>query len=96
MRCVEPVVVVTHGHFSRILAARALGLAAENGRLFASLTASMSVIEDYHGERCIGRWNVDAALLDGMGNRSASRENVAPAEALREDRLWQSTPQISG
>lgn len=96
VRCAEPVVVVTHGHFSRILAARALGLAAENGRLFASLTASISVIEDYHGERCVGRWNVDAALLDGIGNRTASSENVAPAEALRKDRLWQSTRQISG
>lgn len=96
VRCAGPVVVVTHGHFSRILAARALGLAAENGRLFASVTASISVIEDFHGERCIGRWNVDAALLDGIGNRTASCGNVAPAQALREDRLWQSTRQISG
>ena len=96
VRCDEPVVVFTHGHFSRILAARALGLAADNGRLFASVTASISVIEDYHGERCIGRWNVDAALLDGIGNRTPSSDNVAPAEALREDRLWQSTRQISG
>jgi hypothetical protein len=37
------------------------------------------VIEDYHGERCIGRWNVDAALLDRIGNRTASSENVALA-----------------
>jgi probable phosphoglycerate mutase len=96
VRCAGPVVVVTHGHFSRILAARALGLGAENGRLFASLTASISVIEDYHGERCIGRWNVDAALIDGIGNLTAASENVPPAEALREDRLWQSTRQISG
>ncbi|MFI5783304.1 histidine phosphatase family protein [Nocardia sp. NPDC051570] len=79
----EPVVVVTHGHFSRILAARALGLAAETGRLFASLTASISVIGDYHGERCIERWNVDAALLDGSGNRTASGENVASTETPR-------------
>ncbi len=63
LNCTETVVVVTHGHFSRILAARSLGLPADNGRLFASITASISVIEDYHGERCIGRWNVDAALL---------------------------------
>ncbi len=96
VRCAQPVVVVTHGHFSRILAARALGLAPENGRLFASLTASISVIKDYHGERCIGRWNLDAALLDGIGNRTATSGNVAPAQALREDRLWQSTRQISG
>ena len=96
LRCAGPVVVVTHGHFSRILAARALGLAADNGRLFASVTASISVIADYHGERCIGRWNVDAALFEGSANRTAASENVAPAEAPREERLWQSTRQISG
>lgn len=61
----QPVVVVTHGHFSRILAARALGLAPEYGRLFASATAAVSLIEDHRGERCIGLWNADAALLDG-------------------------------
>jgi broad specificity phosphatase PhoE len=59
----QPVVVVTHGHFSRILAARALGLAPEYGRLFASATAAVSLIEDHHGERCIGLWNADTALL---------------------------------
>lgn len=76
---IVPVVVVTHGHFSRILAARALGLPAANGRLFASVTASISVIEDYHGERCIGRWNVNAALLDDSADRSPSGDNIAPA-----------------
>lgn len=60
----QPVVVVTHGHFSRILAARALGLAPECGRLFASATAAVSLIEDHHGERCIGLWNVQALLDD--------------------------------
>lgn len=59
----QPVVVVTHGHFSRILAARALGLAPGAGRLFASATASVSLIEDHHGERCVGLWNADPALL---------------------------------
>ncbi len=64
----QPVVVVTHGHFSRILAARALGLAAVDGRLFASAPASVSVIEDHHGERCIGLWNADPALLTRPGD----------------------------
>jgi broad specificity phosphatase PhoE len=59
----EPIVVVTHGHFSRILAARALGLAPEYGRFFASATAAVSLIEDHHGERCVGLWNAEAALL---------------------------------
>ena len=59
----EPLIVVTHGHFSRILAARALGLAPEHGRLFACDPASVSLIEDQHGERCLWLWNVDADLL---------------------------------
>jgi broad specificity phosphatase PhoE len=57
---------VTHGHFSRILAASALGLSADQGRLFASATASVSVIGDHHGERCIERWNVSADLENDL------------------------------
>ena len=56
-------------HFSRILAARALGLALEYGRLFASAPASVSLIEDHHGERCLGLWNTDAALLEHPADR---------------------------
>ncbi len=67
----RPVVVVTHGHFSRILAARALRLAPEYGRLFASATAAVSLIEDHHGERCVGLWNADAALLADATDRTA-------------------------
>jgi broad specificity phosphatase PhoE len=67
----QPVVVVTHGHFSRILAARALGLAPEYGRLFASATAAVSLIEDHHGERCIGLWNADTALLADTADPTA-------------------------
>jgi probable phosphoglycerate mutase len=59
-----PVVVVSHGHFSRILAARALRLTAGQGHLFASATASVSVIEDHHGKRCIGLWNASADLIN--------------------------------
>ncbi len=59
----EPIVIVTHGHFSRILAARALGLPPEQGRLFSSDTASISIVEDHHGERCIGLWNAHPSLL---------------------------------
>ncbi len=58
----QPVVVITHGHFSRILAARTLGLAPEYGRLFASLPASVSLIEDHDGERCVGLWNATVAV----------------------------------
>jgi hypothetical protein len=40
-----------------------LGLAPEHGELFASVPGSVSLIEDEHGERCLGLWNADAALL---------------------------------
>jgi probable phosphoglycerate mutase len=61
-----PVIVVSHGHFSRILAARALRLPAESGSLFASATGSVSMIEEYHGRPCIGVWNLCA---DQAGRR---------------------------
>ncbi|MET3808473.1 putative phosphoglycerate mutase [Nakamurella sp. UYEF19] len=59
----QPLVVVTHGHFSRILAARAIGLAPKYGRLFASTTASVSLVEDHDSERCLGLCNADSGLL---------------------------------
>jgi len=77
-------VIVRHGGTEWTLSGRYTGstdlpLTPNGRRQAASLTASISVIEDYHGERCIGRWNVDAALLDRIGNRTASSENVAVA-----------------
>lgn len=75
--CPAPLVVATHGHFSRILAARALGLAAEYGRLFASVPGSVSLIEDHHGERCIGLWNADTALVEHLGNPKVKRDEHA-------------------
>ena len=74
----QPVVVVTHGHFSRILAARALGLAPECGRLFASSTAAVSLIEDYRGEPCVGLWNVDAVLLADPTDPTANPGQARP------------------
>jgi broad specificity phosphatase PhoE len=74
----HPVVVVTHGHFSRILAARALGLAPEFGRLFASSTAAVSLIEDHHGERCVGLWNLEAALLADATDPTAHLGQTRP------------------
>ncbi|MEO9221102.1 MAG: histidine phosphatase family protein [Mycobacteriaceae bacterium] len=78
-----PVVVITHGHFSRILAARALGLAPEYGRLFASATAAVSLIEDHHGERCIGLWNADAQLLAGAADHTEHPGGPRPVPRLR-------------
>ena len=68
---ITPVVVFTHGHFSRIMAARALGLGAASGSLFASSVASVSTVNEHHGIRCIGLWNVSADRLDA---RSAAQE----------------------
>ncbi len=58
------VVVVTHGHFSRVLPVTALRLTARWGQLFASDTASTSVIGDYHGKRCIQLWNMTVDPAD--------------------------------
>ena len=74
-------VVVTHGHFSRILAGRALGLAPECGRLFASTTVTVSLIEDHDGEECLGFWNVDTALL-GDAVEQPTDPGGPPADAL--------------
>jgi probable phosphoglycerate mutase len=59
--CVEgaprPVIVVTHGHFSRILTAVGLGLAPSQGGLLASATASVSMLTEHLGTTCLGLWN---------------------------------------
>ena len=59
----DPVVVVTHGHFSRILTAVALGLDPARGGLFSSDTASVSVLDDRQGVRSVALWNVTGQAL---------------------------------
>ena len=77
---VEPVVVISHGHFSRVLAARALRRSAGTGCLFASATASVSVVKDYHEERCIGLWNASTDLIDDViGKGPTDRETTLDA-----------------
>ncbi|HVB02044.1 MAG TPA: histidine phosphatase family protein [Acidimicrobiales bacterium] len=61
---ITPVVVFTHGHFSRILTARALGLSGSSGSLFASSVASVSIVQEHHDIRCIGLWNASADLVE--------------------------------
>jgi len=51
------VALAGHGHFSRILAARYLGLPAEQARHFALGTASLSVLGHEHEWRCLLLWN---------------------------------------
>jgi broad specificity phosphatase PhoE len=57
-----PVVAVTHGHFSRILAARALRRPASDASMFAMSTGSVSVIKDSAEGRCLHLWNVTGAV----------------------------------
>lgn len=55
-----PVVAVTHGHFSPILASRALRRPPEDGSIFASSTASVSIIKSQHDRRSLYLWNMTA------------------------------------
>lgn len=57
-----PVVVFTHGHFSRILAARALRRPPEEGSMFASSPASVSVVKDQHARPRLTLWNLTTKL----------------------------------
>jgi broad specificity phosphatase PhoE len=51
------VLVFGHGHFSRILGARALGLPPSEGRLLILGPGSISAIGQEHGARAIKHWN---------------------------------------
>jgi probable phosphoglycerate mutase len=51
------VLLFGHGHFSRVLGARLLGLPASDGRLLILGPASLSVIGSEHGQRAIKHWN---------------------------------------
>jgi broad specificity phosphatase PhoE len=52
-----PVLVFGHGHMSRILGARLLGLPAADGQLFVMDPASVSIVGSEHGRRAFMRWN---------------------------------------
>ena len=60
----HPVVVFTHGHFSRILVVRALGLDPTDGARLVSSPGSISTVVESHGQPSIGLWNASADLLD--------------------------------
>jgi probable phosphoglycerate mutase len=56
------VLMFGHGHFSRVLAARLLGLPPSEGRLLILGPAAVSVVGSEHDERAIRRWNWQAKI----------------------------------
>jgi broad specificity phosphatase PhoE len=52
------VVLVSHGHFLRVLTARWLGLEAAGGRYFQLDTGTLSTLGFEHGQPVITAWNV--------------------------------------
>jgi probable phosphoglycerate mutase len=55
---IGPVISVGHGHFSRVLTARWLGLPVVGGALFVLGPASPSLLGSEHGQPAVHRWNV--------------------------------------
>ena len=54
------VVAFTHGHLSRVLTARLLGLPLEAAGALYNDTASIAVIEDRRGDLVLTGWNITA------------------------------------
>jgi probable phosphoglycerate mutase len=52
------VVVVSHGHFLRVLTSRRLGLTAQSGALFQLATGTMSRLSTEHRRHVVAGWNV--------------------------------------
>jgi probable phosphoglycerate mutase len=59
----QTLLVFSHGHFSRCLAARWLGQPVEFGRLLRLDTATISALGFEHGGPVVQRWNLDPALF---------------------------------
>jgi probable phosphoglycerate mutase len=53
-------IVFTHGHLSRILTTRLVGLATQAGAVLQNDTASVGIIADKRGQYVITGWNIRA------------------------------------
>ncbi|MGI8666195.1 MAG: histidine phosphatase family protein [Jatrophihabitans sp.] len=62
-----PVLVFSHGHASRCLAARWLGEPVTAGRHYRLDTAAVCSLGFEHGRPAILRWNLDKTVTDGSG-----------------------------
>lgn len=63
----QPVVLVAHGHISRVLATRWIGLPATAGGNLLLGTAAPSLLSDQYGEPVIAHWNLPNPALDASG-----------------------------
>jgi broad specificity phosphatase PhoE len=59
------VVAFGHGHMSRVLAARYLGLEGADGGRFILATATLSILGEEHGRPAVRLWNDDSHLREG-------------------------------
>ena len=64
-----PVVLVAHGHISRIIGARWIGLAAAGGAHLALSTAAPSVLGAQYGVPTLNRWNMPNPASGDGGSR---------------------------
>jgi broad specificity phosphatase PhoE len=62
-----PVVLIAHGHISRVIGARWIGLPASGGGRLALGTAAPSVLGSQHGIPVIYRWNLPNPLTANGG-----------------------------
>ena len=60
-----PVVLISHGHFSRVVGARWVGLPARDGSRFALGTAAPSVLSTERDVPVIDRWNMTNPATEG-------------------------------